>query len=91
MNYTIQNIDQLKPILKGFRKLRNLTQQEVAQKLGISQQAYQVLEANPQNVTMERLFRVFVILDVKFDLIDKQDNTRADVAEGSGKYDMDMW
>ena len=75
MNYTIHTIEQLKPILKGFRKLRNLSQKELAKKLGVSQQTYQVLESNPQKVTMERLFRVLVILGVKLELVDKDQET----------------
>ncbi|MCF6299676.1 MAG: helix-turn-helix transcriptional regulator [Proteobacteria bacterium] len=78
MNYTISTIDQLKPILIGFRKLRKLSQKDIASKLGVSQQTYQVLETNPQKVTMDRLFRVLVILGVKLELVDTPQKTKED-------------
>lgn len=70
MLYTINTLDQLKPILKGFRKSQGLSQKDVASKLAISQQAYQVLESSPQNVTLDRLFKVFAVLGVKIQLSD---------------------
>lgn len=70
MNYTINTLEQLKPILVGFRKSNGLTQKALAAKLGISQQSYQTLESSPQKVTIERLFRVLAILEVKLQLLD---------------------
>ena len=70
MHYTINTLDQLKPILTGYRKSQNLSQKDLAMKLGISQQSYQVLESNPQKVTMERLFKVLTLLGVKLQLSD---------------------
>jgi HTH-type transcriptional regulator/antitoxin HipB len=66
MLYVINTIDQLKPILVGYRKSKGLTQTDMANRLNVSQQTYQVLEAKPQNVTIERLFKVLNILEVKF-------------------------
>ncbi len=70
MNYTINNLDQVKPILVGFRKSNNLSQKELAQKLGVSQQSYQAMESNPQKATLERLFKVFALLGVRVVLAD---------------------
>jgi len=72
MIYTINTIEQLKPVLVGFRKLRKMSQKDVAKKLGVSQQTYQVLESNPNKVTMERLFRVLNLLGIKIQLVDGQ-------------------
>ena len=71
MNYTINTLDQIKPILVGFRKSNGLSQKALAEKLGISQQSYQSLESAPQKVTIERLFKVFAILDIKLQLVEK--------------------
>jgi len=68
MNYTINTLDQLKPILVGYRKSKGLSQKELAAKLGVSQQTYQTLEANPQKVTIERLFNVLMLLGVRLSL-----------------------
>lgn len=70
MNYTINTLDQIKPILVGFRKSNGLSQKTLAEKLGISQQSYQSLESSPQKVTIERLFKVLSILGIKLQFID---------------------
>lgn len=70
MQYTINTSDQLRPILKGFRKTQGLSQKAMADKLGISQQTYQVLEASPHKVTIDRFLRVLSILNVKLMLSD---------------------
>ena len=70
VNYTINTLDQIKPILVGFRKFNGLSQKALAEKLGISQQSYQTLESSPQKVTIERLFKVLSILGIKLQFID---------------------
>ncbi len=72
MHYTINTSDQLKPILKGFRKAQGLSQKAIADKLGITQQSYQALEANPHKVTVDRLLRVLSIMGVKLILFDSK-------------------
>ena len=57
MHYTINTIDQLKMILTGYRKSCGLSQKDMAVKLGVSQQTYQVLESNPQRVTIIQLIK----------------------------------
>ncbi|ORU91325.1 MAG: hypothetical protein A6F72_01885 [Cycloclasticus sp. symbiont of Poecilosclerida sp. N] len=68
MDYVINTLDQLKPILVGYRKSKGLSQKALAEKLGVSQQSYQVLESNPQRATIERLFNVLTLLGVKLSL-----------------------
>jgi len=68
MIYTITTLDQLKPILVGYRKSQGLSQKALAAKLGVSQQTYQILEANPQKVTIERMFNVLTLLGVRLSL-----------------------
>ncbi len=70
MKYTINTLDQLKPILAGYRKSKKLSQKALAAKLGVSQQTYQILESNPQKVTIERLFNVLTLLGVRLSLSD---------------------
>jgi len=84
MNYTINTLDQLKPILIGFRKSNNLSQKALAEKLGISQQSYQTLESAPQKITLERLFKVLAVLGIKFQFVD---NTQINDKAASGSYD----
>ncbi|ENW5215466.1 helix-turn-helix domain-containing protein [Enterobacter cloacae] len=66
--YPIKHLNQLRPILIGFRKENGLTQKEVSQYLGVTQQAYARLESNPASASIERLFRVFSILGIELTL-----------------------
>jgi HTH-type transcriptional regulator/antitoxin HipB len=72
MSYVINTPAQLKPILVGFRKSKGMSQKDMAEKLNVSQQAYQALESNPQSVTLERLMKVLNILSVKLHLSDTE-------------------
>jgi HTH-type transcriptional regulator/antitoxin HipB len=71
VNYTINTLEQIKPILVGFRKSNGLSQKALAEKLGISQQTYQALESTPQKVSIERLFKVLSILGIKLQFVEK--------------------
>ncbi|SAK84280.1 transcriptional regulator [Caballeronia temeraria] len=68
MDYSLKTLNQLRPILLGFRKAAGLTQALVAARLGVTQQTYAQLEANPAAVSVERLFKVLRVLDVELAL-----------------------
>jgi len=63
--YPLKTLIQLRPLLLGFRKAHGLTQKEVSERLGVTQQTYARLEANPASASIERLFRVFTVLGVE--------------------------
>ncbi|MBP0630332.1 MULTISPECIES: helix-turn-helix transcriptional regulator [unclassified Cupriavidus] len=65
MHYSIQTLSQLRPILQGFRKSRGLTQANMAAYLGVRQQTYAELEANPAAASVERLFKALRVLGVE--------------------------
>ena len=69
MDYPVKTLSQLRPILQGFRKAAGLTQVMMASHLGVTQQTYAQLEANPAAVSVQRLFRVLRVLDVDLTLI----------------------
>lgn len=69
MDYPIKTLGQLRPILQGFRKAAGLTQAGMANHLGVTQQTYAQLEANPAAVSVDRLFRVLRVLQVDLTLI----------------------
>jgi len=89
MNYTINTLEQIKPILVGFRKSHGLSQKALAEKLGISQQSYQTLESAPQKVTIERLFKVLSILDIKFQFVDN--STPLNESSTNEQQSQDEW
>lgn len=66
--YPLKTINQLRPLLIGFRKVNGLTQKDIAERLGVTQQTYARLEANPGSASIERLFKVFTALGVEIEL-----------------------
>lgn len=68
MSFPVQTLAQLRPILVGFRKSAGLTQAQLAARLGVTQQSYAQLEANPSAVSIERLFKVLNVLGVRLSL-----------------------
>ncbi|WP_174906744.1 helix-turn-helix transcriptional regulator [Burkholderia diffusa] len=69
MPFPVQTLSQLRPILVGFRKSAGLTQAQLAASLGVTQQSYAQLEANPSAVSIERLFKVLNVLGVRLTLV----------------------
>jgi HTH-type transcriptional regulator/antitoxin HipB len=70
-NYTIQTAEQLKPIIAGFRKSAGLTQEDLAMRLGITQQTYSVAERNAPNMSVSKLLAVLNALGVELVLQSK--------------------
>ncbi|AFQ50623.1 helix-turn-helix transcriptional regulator [Burkholderia cepacia] len=68
MAFPVQTLSQLRPILVGFRKSAGLTQAQLAARLGVTQQSYAQLEANPSAVSIDRLFKVLNVLGVRLTL-----------------------
>jgi HTH-type transcriptional regulator/antitoxin HipB len=62
MEYHIRTLEQLRPILVGFRKQAGLSQTALASLLGVSQQSYAKIEANPSTTSIERLFKILSLL-----------------------------
>jgi len=77
MNYPIKTLQQLRPILVGFRKEAGLSQAAVASLLGVSQQSYAKIEANPSTTSVERLFIILRLLGAEIVL------TRSDTSNKS--------
>jgi transcriptional regulator with XRE-family HTH domain len=77
MQYPVRTLQQLRPILQGFRKSRGLTQAQVAERLGVSQQSYAKLEADPSKASFERLFTILQILRVDLILTPREQEDSA--------------
>jgi HTH-type transcriptional regulator/antitoxin HipB len=71
VDYPIKTLGQLRPILQGFRKAAGLTQAGMASHLGVTQQTYAQLEANPAAVSVDRLFKVLRVLGVDLTLVSR--------------------
>jgi HTH-type transcriptional regulator/antitoxin HipB len=62
MDYPIRTLQQIRPLLLGFRKRAGLSQAAVAALLGVTQQSYAKIEANPSATSVERLFTILRLL-----------------------------
>jgi len=51
--------------IRKIREFRNYTQDYLAAKLGISQNAYSKIELGYSKLTLERLFQISIILEVE--------------------------
>lgn len=72
MEYLAATPQQLGQVLRGFRKLRKLTQLRAGNKGGLLPKTVYSLEAMPQRVTVESLFKLLSALDIEIVLRDKK-------------------
>lgn len=79
MDYLISIPDQLAPQLRSLRKVRQLSQTELALKLGVSQSRIAAIERNPATVSAGQLLDLLKVLGVDLVLRD----THAQVGEPS--------
>lgn len=75
---------QLTEHLKSLRRLRGLTQAQVAERLGIKQSRYASIENQPESVSMGQLLKVLAALHAELLLRPKADFDRVSVASGDG-------
>jgi len=52
-------------ILKSLRKQKGLTQQQLGERVGVSQRIIARIEANPSNVRFDRVLQVIAELDAE--------------------------
>jgi HTH-type transcriptional regulator/antitoxin HipB len=72
MRRLITAASQVGEILQGRRKARQLPQQELATKLGISQSRLSTLEADPSGLTLDRLIALTNLLGLELVLQEKE-------------------
>jgi HTH-type transcriptional regulator/antitoxin HipB len=78
--YPLKTLNQLRPVLVGFRKAKGLTQKQVSGMLGVTQQTYARLESNPGSASMERLFNVLGVEIVLSSEFSSSNNETEDVS-----------
>jgi HTH-type transcriptional regulator/antitoxin HipB len=84
-NYPIQLSTQLSLHLRSFRQHRKLTQQQLAQALGLTQSRIADIEADPGKVSVDNLLNILSALNVQLVLEDKQG--RQDQQDRQGQQD----
>mgnify|MGYP000441514830 CR=1 FL=1 len=78
MDYLISIPDQLAPQLRSLRKVRQLSQTDLARKLGVSQSRIAAIERNPAAVQTGQLLELLQALGV--DLVLRDARAQADHA-----------
>ena len=73
MRASISNAAQIAEILRARRKARGISQQQLAEKLGISQSRLSAIEAGNSALTVDRLIVLANVLDLQLVLQDKAD------------------
>jgi HTH-type transcriptional regulator/antitoxin HipB len=66
MEYPILTPQQLTTHLRALRKARNLTQAELALRLGLSQSRLGKIERHPETVSLEQLMKTLNLLGARF-------------------------
>jgi len=71
MRLIITSSSQLGEILRGRRKARRVSQEQLAQKLGVSQSRLSAIEAGTAALTLDRLLALANLLDLQLVVQDK--------------------
>lgn len=90
MEYHIRTLEQLRPILVGLRKQAGLSQVAVASLLGVSQQSYAKIEANPSATSVERLFKILGLLGADIILGERKGEATDPISASQGADDSDV-
>ena len=64
--------------IRSLREARNISQDQIAERLGISSRSYARLESNDVDLTVERLIRIAEIMDIKpIEILDPDQDPRS--------------
>ena len=81
MDYPVQLVSQLQQLLKSLRKSRQLTQAELARRLGVVQSRVADIERDPGAVSVEQLLQVLAMLGAQ--VVVRQTDTGLSAAKPS--------
>lgn len=71
MDYLISISDQLAPHLRSLRRVRRLSQTDLARQLGVTQSRIAAIERNPSAVSAGQLLKILHVLGVELVLREK--------------------
>jgi len=72
MEYPLKNPQQLGAVLQGLRRERRLTQAAAGAKVGLAQNAVSMLETNPTNASLARVFKLLSALELEIVVRDRR-------------------
>ena len=73
MEYVVRTAEQLAPTLRAFRTELELSQRDLAHRIGVTQQALSLLEGAPERAGFQRLMSLFAALEIEVVLRHKTD------------------
>jgi HTH-type transcriptional regulator / antitoxin HipB len=76
VDYPVQIISQLRQLLKSLRKSRQMTQAELARRLGVVQSRVADIERDPGAVSVEQLLQVLAMLGAQMVVRDTRTDAR---------------
>ncbi|WP_353268233.1 helix-turn-helix domain-containing protein [Gemmatimonas sp.] len=86
-DYPIGSGDQLRAYLKALRKTRGMTQQDLADRLGVTRPRVWKIEQSPGDVTLANLLAVLTALGVELSIHDPQEtNQKAPIPTPFGSW-----
>lgn len=80
MHQLITNPGQIGEIIRGRRKSRRISQQSLAEQLQISQSRLSVLEAQPGDITLDRLIDLANLLGLELVIRDRSTTSTSKAA-----------
>lgn len=78
MNYPVDTPTQLKAVLRALRKARGLSQAQVGQMMGVTQQRMAQIEAKPEVATFDTIVRLLAMLEGRLLVEDRLANPAPD-------------
>jgi HTH-type transcriptional regulator/antitoxin HipB len=75
MEYPLKTPQQLGAVLQGLRRERRLTQAAAGAKVGLAQNAVSMLETNPTNASLARVFKLLSALELEIVVRDRRKRT----------------
>jgi HTH-type transcriptional regulator / antitoxin HipB len=85
--FVVRIPDQIPSLLQSFRKQAGLTQAELAERMGVTQQSFSALERNAGNMSAANLIKVLNILGIDL-ILQERTNIAQDTA---GTYRKQEW
>lgn len=89
----INTTGQLAPLLQRLRKQQGLSQADLGQKLGLSQERISRIERFPEKVTLDQLLTVLMALDAELQVVARHRHAPMNVVPGAagGKLSGEDW
>ena len=79
----INTTGQLAPLLQRLRKQQGLSQADLGQKLGLSQERISRIERFPEKVTLDQLLTVLMALDAELQVVARHTHSPMSVVPGA--------